>query len=299
MHVAHDKQANLETYRRYIEQASSKGVKLLVFPECSLQGYTWGWDPVQHRFVNDDEQLRYFQENAETIPGQATEIMCKEAKKRDMYIQLGMAEKVDTPVGSRMFNSAVLVGPSGLIGSFRKVHMAPSAIFSSGDRFSVFDTELGKIGPVVCADIQYPESVRCLALDGAEVITNSTAWGMIGTDPAKDYQGYSYDLFTKANAMMNQVWMVHADQLGASTRSNHPCYGHSRIVDPMGRVVVDTGYNEGLALAKVDLKEELMRSRGRWFIGRHLLRDRHPEAYHALYKSIAQPIVASEREVIT
>jgi len=272
MRVRYDTQANMNTYQRFIEEAGDRGVRLLAFPECSLQGYTWTWDPVNCRFMPNDEQLRYFQENAEVVPGRATKIIGEEAKRHNMYIQFGMAEKA----GPKVYNSAVLVGPTGLVGVYRKVHMAPNPIFSSGDRFSVFHTELGKIGPVICADIQYPESVRCLAIDGAEIVVNSTA------HPKREYLGLAYELLTQVNALSNQVWMVHSDQIGQADGRGLECYGHSRIVDPMGHVVIDTGYEEGLALAEVDLQGELMRCRGPEFAGRHLLQGRRPEAYHAL-----------------
>lgn len=282
MHVPHDKKANLETYLRYIEEASAKGAQLLAFPECSLQGYTWAWNPLGFGYLHDDEQLRYFQENAETVPGPTTETMCREARKYDMYIQFGMAEKSNTSLGVRLYNSAVLVGPTGLVGVFRKMHQAPNPVFTLGDRFTVFDISLGKVGAIICADLNFPESVRCLALQGAEVVVNSTAWGMRGSDPKTDYSGYKYDLLTRAQALMNQVWMVHADQFGLDVRSKRCYYGHSRVVDPMGRTVVDTGHKEGLALAMVNLKNELKRSRSRDFVGLDLLRIRRPEAYHAL-----------------
>jgi len=75
---------------------------------------------------------------------------------------------------------------------------------------------------------------------------------------------------------------MHSAQIGGDSRSSIKCYGHSRIVDPMGRIVADTGYNEGLALAKVDVREGLVRSRGNDFVGMDLINGRQPEAYREL-----------------
>jgi predicted amidohydrolase len=120
MKVAHDKQKNLETYRKFIKQAARKDCKLIAFPECSLQGYTWSWDPVGYKYTEDAEQLRYFQETSETVPGPSTNLLGELAAKHEMYIQFGLAEKADD---SNIFNTAALVGPEGFIGKFRKVHM--------------------------------------------------------------------------------------------------------------------------------------------------------------------------------
>jgi predicted amidohydrolase len=154
----------------------------------------------------------------------------------------------------------------------------------------VFDTALCKIGPIICADLQFPESIRCLALDGAEIIINSTAWSMRGNEPTDDYSGFMYELLTTANALMNQVWIVQADQIGKALRSSLYCYGHSRIIDPMGRIVADTKYNEGLAIATVNIKGELTRARTSEFVGKDLLENRRPEAYTAIYRTAPEAI---------
>jgi predicted amidohydrolase len=284
MRVAHDKTKNLETYAGFVEEAGAKGAALLAFPECSLQGYTWAWDPVKYEYVKDDEQRKYFAESAEAVPGKSTESMARLAKKHGMYIQFGMAERE----GDSIFNSAVLVGPGGLVGVYRKVHMAPNPIFERGKGFVVFETAVGKVAPVVCADLQFPETVRTLAVSGAEVVVNSTAWGMRGTDPETDYSGYMYDMLTRANSLMNQVWMVSANQVGPSTRSLEHCYGHSRILNPMGQVVSDTGYREGLASATVDIRGGLRESESPPFVGKRLLDWRRPSAYEVRTKTEAE-----------
>lgn len=285
MRVVHDKKANLETYRRYLEEAADKDARLLVFPECSLQGYTWTMD--KDKFVHDNEQVKYFQENVETIPGPSTELLIRKAKKHNMYIQFGMAEKVTLPSG-KFYNTVVLVGPEGLVGIYRKVHMLPNAIFEKGDRFVVFPTSLAKIGPLICMDLQFDEPARCVAIDGAELITFSTAWGMNSDDPKTDHQAYMYELLTKTIPLMNQVWLVASAQTGRAPPSKQNCYGHGRIVDPMGHIVADTGYEEGLVVATVDLKREIKRSRNPEFARVDLLQYRYPEMYHAITRPFSR-----------
>lgn len=276
MKVAHDKEKNIKTYMKFITAAAKKKCKFIAFPECSLQGYTWTWDPVAFKYDEDPTQRTYFEQNSETIPGPTTDLLCEKASENDMYVQFGLAEKTDS---GEIFNSAALVGPEGLVGKFRKVHMATSAIFSRGREFSVFQTRLGKVGMIVCADLAYPESIRTLALDGAEVVANSTAWGMRGKNPKGDYSGYRFDIFGKANAMMNQVWLIQANQIGKATRSIERCYGNSCIIDPCGYVVAATGYKEGLAMAAVDIKGGIERAQSPKFAGHSVLPGRRPEAY--------------------
>ena len=275
MRVAHDKDENLRKYIRYISSAAANNIDLLAFPECSLQGYTWTWDFRRHIYRKDMKQKEYFSLQSETIPGASTSLIGELARQNQMYVVMGMAEKARRKSKSVIFNSAVLIGPKGIIGVHRKVHQAPNPVFTTGCDFSVFSTGIGKIGMVVCADLQYPESGRCLALQGAEVIVNSTAWGMQSKtpDPMTDPGGYDYDLATRATARFNRVWLVSADQVGTAARSKEVCYGHSRIVDPNGRVVVDSGFQEGLVAANVNMDV---------VVGSERLKGRRPECYFPL-----------------
>jgi len=284
MQVEHDKPSNLEKHLRFIEEASEEEVRLLVFPECSLQGYTWTWDAERGIYLEDEEQRLYFQEVSEPIPGPTTNIIAKHAARHNMLIQIGMAEKAEKDGETVLYNSVALIGPKGLIGVFRKVHSAPNPVFRRGDRFIVFDTMIGKVGPIICADIVYPESVRVLALKGAEVVTMSTAWGMMTQIPKSDmndpswafsgyFSGYKYDLLGRATALVNGLWMIISDQVGAPKNSKEKCYGHSRILDPSGRIIASIGYKEGLVTAKVDIQEGIDPDR---------FKGRRPESYEIL-----------------
>lgn len=279
MRVAHNKEKNLKTYQRFLKQASRRGCKFLAFPECSLQGYTWTWDPAAYRYYEDEKQRRYFDENAEIVPGPSTELLSELAAEHQMYIQFGLAEKEEANDCPKIFNTATLVGPEGFVGKFRKVHMANNPIFTPGEKFHVFQTDLGKVGMIICADLEYPESLRTSALLGAELVANSTAWGMRGRRPRGDYSGYMYETLSKANAMMNQVWLVQSDQIGRSTKSIEYCYGHSCIIDPTGKIVATTGFKEGLASAKIDIREGIARAKSAKYMGHDVLSGRRPTAY--------------------
>jgi hypothetical protein len=103
---------------------------------------------------------------------------------------------------------------------------------------------------------------------------------MKGEDPATDYYGYTYDLFSRANALANQIWMVCSNQVHRPpTPGCANYYGHSRIIAPTGKIVAEIGHEEGLVTAGVDLQDGIERGRTLEFFGLNLLQDRRPEFY--------------------
>ena len=278
MHCCHHKERNLRKYERIIHDAGARGVQLLVFPEVSLQGYL-------RRVGEDDstsiaEQLRYYRETSEALDGPTIQLIHHLARQYNMHIQVGMAEREEN--SEAIYNSAVLVGPRGVVGRFRKVHNPFEwPVFSAGERFEVFETPFGAVGPLICYDLCYPEAIRTLALKGALVATVTTAWPMERDEHDDDYFGYTYDILSRAGAMANQIWFVQSNQVmrPPSVGSEH-YWGHSRIIAPTGRVVADIGYAEGIAVATVELLGEVERVRTEsYFGGLNLLADRRPETY--------------------
>ena len=280
MQCSHDVQSNLRKYRDFIEEAARRRVDLLVFPEVSLQGYVMGY-PVPGSPTWED-QLRYFRSEAEPVPGPATSALQEYAQRYNMLIQAGLAERAMD--GNVIYNSAVLIGPAGVLGIHRKLYTQYEwPIFRQGDRLTVIETALGKIGMLICYDLCFPETVRSLALQGAVIASMTTAWAMLGDDPDTDYSGYAYDLLTRSNALSNQVWMVCANQVNRpSTPGCSDFYGHSRIIAPTGRIISEIGHEEGLVTATVDLRGGIETSRTHDFFGLNMLSDRRPELYGIL-----------------
>jgi predicted amidohydrolase len=277
MHCSHDPEANWKKYLSFIDEAALRGVDYLVFPEVSLQGYLMGSRALGTRDMAD--QLSYFRRVAEPVPGPTTDHLTELAARHNMLIQAGLAERAMD--GNMIYNSAVLIGPEGVIGVFRKLHnQFEWPVFSPGDHLSVFETRLGKIGMFICYDLAFPETVRAFALQGATIAALTTAWPMKGDDPATDYFGYTYDILSRANALANQLWLVCSNQVDRpSTPGCANYYGHSRIVAPNGQIVAEIGHEEGLVTATVDLREGLERGRTLDFFGLNLLQDRRPEFY--------------------
>ena len=153
----------LDTVIARIRDAAANGAKLVVFPECMNNGYVWR--DRAHSCAGSDK-----------IPGEFTESIGKICKELSVHVAIGMSEKE----GEKVYNSAVLIGPNGLIGKYQKNFLFDfdPLYFTFGTTgYPVFDTPLGRIGMFICADARIPEGARVLTMKGAEVllhITNNT-----------------------------------------------------------------------------------------------------------------------------
>ena len=134
-----DKARNTKKIKETVTKAKKQGADLVIFPELSLTGYV----------VRDQ-----IYELAETIPGPSTKVMEKTAKETKTHIIFGMPE-LSEKTQSTIYNTAVLVGPEGLIGKYRKMHLPTHSVFEEkryfrpGYQSATFDTTLGKIGMVI------------------------------------------------------------------------------------------------------------------------------------------------------
>jgi predicted amidohydrolase len=263
-----------------IDEGASQGVDILVLPEVGLQGYADFSFSQGSQELADQEQ--YYQREAETIPGPSTEIIRQAAKKHGMHVQMGMAES--TLHGNVIFNSTALIGPEGVVGIYRKMHNPYEwPYFMPGEDAPVAETPLGTFASAICGDICFPELMRVYALNGAEAILISTAWPMAGHERVGDFSGWAMDLAVQSHAFFNQLWVIianHCEKGAYSERRDY--YGGSQIVDPCGKVVAYLGDEEGLAVHRADLQQEITRARTLAFWGNNLLRDRKPEHYGPL-----------------
>ena len=159
-----EKANNIKKLYQMARNAAEQGAKLIVLPEMATTGYC---------FLDRQE----IQEYVEQVPGRTTDVFGEIAREYGCYLVVGIAE-VD-PVTDNYYNTAVLIGPCGPIGKYRKTHLYVSDTVwaKEGDLgYPVFDTEIGKIGCLICMDCYYFEPARMLALQGAEIICNLTNW---------------------------------------------------------------------------------------------------------------------------
>ena len=158
------KAANIDGLLALVEEAAGKGAKLIVTPEMGTTGYCWF----------DRAEVK---PQVEPIPGPTTDRFAAVARRLGVHIVIGMPE-VD-PASDLYYNSAVLIGPDGVVGTHRKTHpyISEPKWAASGDLgHQVFDTPLGRIALLICMDIHFVETARLTALGGADVICHISNW---------------------------------------------------------------------------------------------------------------------------
>lgn len=268
----YDKTRNLNNLLSWMEHAAQEGADLVVFPEQVLQGYlpdTLNWN---------GDAVAWQMSQAEVVPqGESVIALQRAATQFGLHVVFGMTER-HPDRAEVLFNSAVLLSPAGLIGVYRKVHQPGDEkhVYYPGSDFPVFNTAIGRIGMLICYDKVFPESTRELALKGADIMIMPTAWGYAGDGSAGDADPMvdSYTLFGRVRALENQCWMIESNLCGQ--HGNLHYHGHSRIIDPLGNILADSGTTEGMAIANVEIQSAILRARSTDYLGYHFLKDYVP-----------------------
>jgi N-carbamoylputrescine amidase len=264
------KSQNLEKTLTFIEKAASNNAKLIVLPELCNSGYV---------FETRDEAFAL----AEEIPtGPTTKAWSEAAAHHGAYIVAGICERE----GNRLFNSAVIVGPAGYIGTFRKVHLwnEENNFFEPGNLgFPVFHTPIGRIASFICYDGWFPESYRLCALGGADIICIPTNWVPIpGQDPKREAMA---NILCMAAAHSNSIFVAAADRVG--TERGQPFNGQSIIVSYTGWPIGGpaSADQEEIIYAEVNLADA--RRKRNWNDYNQVLRDRRTDVYGEMLGSQA------------
>jgi predicted amidohydrolase len=255
-----ENERNLEVGIARLEEAVAAGAELLVLPECAIPGYM---------FDSLEEAMPF----AEDIPGPTTEALEAACRRLGAHVVCGLLERE----GDVLYNAAVLVGPDGLIGSYRKTHLpflGVDRFTTPGDELSVFDTPLGRIGLEICYDLRFPEVTRTLALRGADIVAHPTNFPMAAK--------VQTEVITLARAAENRIYLLTANRVGKE-RWGEFC-GWSQIVDPFGKRLVEADETEEKLLV-VDIDLEKARDKDYVIPGEYelyLFGDRRPELYSAV-----------------
>lgn len=280
-----DKRENLKKHVKFIEEAAAQGVNLIVFPEVSVSGFTKEFTVASLHA----ESSYLYTSGAEAVPeGSSTQFLIEQAKKHNMYICFSLVEKNSIHC-EKGYNTAILVGPDGYIGKYRKIHQPGTErlYFFAGDKYEVFDTPIGRIGIMICYDQAFPEAARCLKLLGAEIVICPTGWPVTDGNRSEDDPYLKlYQNFGNNRAFENGFIFVDANQFTGLDR-NWPCCGHSRIVDATGVELATTGYEEGMAIAEVDVKDQVKRAfaYGLGIGSSSFMRDLRADVYTPIYEN--------------
>jgi predicted amidohydrolase len=225
---------NIALATGFVEDAVRQGAELVVFPECMDTGYLF----------DSPEHCRAL---AETIPdGPFVSALSRLAQKHGIYVASGVTEW--DPAKKKIFNTGVMFGRKGEVAChYHKQFLAThdQNWFAFGERgCPVVDTDLGRIGLLICFDGRIPEIFRAMAMQGAEVIV----------DMANFFAMDQADMWGPARSYENGVWLVAATKAGYERSIYYP--GGSMIVDPKGRVISKVPYDtHGMAVATIDPDE--------------------------------------------
>lgn len=250
---------NLERMLALLQVAAVNDARLVIFPECALAGYCF----------ESLEEARTF---AEPIPGPSTAQFAETCQKLGIHVIYGLLEAD----GSRVFNACALVGPNGLVGSYRKIHLPYLGVdrfTTPGDRpFRVFDIGFARVGMHICYDGAFPESARVMALDGADVIALPTNWPP-GSECTASY-------VINARALENNVYFLAVNRVG--TERGFRFIGHSKACKPDGSPLCEARHERDEVLyAEIDValarSKRLVRVPDKHVIDR--FKDRRPEMY--------------------
>jgi len=266
-----------------IGEATKRGTDVLVLPEMCVQGYpdfSFGeGSPLRER------QMRYYAEEAESLPGPTTEALSVLLAKSEMIVQIGIAEA--PPGEGERYNSVAIVSRVGLLGKYRKAHSRWEwPYFSAGSNLSVTETRIGKLGSLICSDLDFPEAGRVLALLGAELILVSTAWPVHERSTRALPPTPHLEFCARSAAFHNQVWVAVSDHCESGIHAGKVDYcGGTMLIDPLGEVVVAATRTDELITTQVDLHASVLEARSRGFFEMDLLAERRPELYGLLVSS--------------
>ncbi|KPA88326.1 nitrilase family protein [Pseudomonas sp. RHF3.3-3] len=258
---------NLQRTLELATQAASAGANLIVLPELANTGYM---------FRDREEAFAH----AEEIPaGDSVQAWIDLACKHQVYLVAGLAERD----GIQLFDSAVLIGPQGFIGKYRKAHLwnAEKLWFTPGDLgFPVFDTPIGRIGLLICWDIWFPEVPRLLGQQGADIICSLNNW-VWTPPPLFDQSGRcmaSYLTITAAH--VNNVFIAAANRIGSDRGERF--LGCSLIAGTNGWPIGEVASAEEEVILYADIDLSQARSAPIWNSLNDLPRDRRADLYDSM-----------------
>lgn len=264
-----DLQSNVARVLDLTRRAAAREARLVVFPEVALSGYA----------ITPEEADAL----AQPIPGPATQAVMQACVKDDVHVVLGLLER---DLDGTLFNTAVLLGPGGLLARYRKTHLPLLGVdryLAAGDDFiPPVVTSAGRLGLLICYDLRFPEPCRVLALLGAQVIALATAWPAAGS--------LYPEFIARSRAAENRVYLMAANRCGEERGTRY--LGRSVIVAPDGEMLAEgSPNNEETLIAEIDPGrsdvKRLVFAAGEYELD--LWGDRRPELYAPIASQLPPP----------
>ena len=257
------KEENVRKTLRSAEEAADGGAGIILLPELANTGYVF-------------EARSEANELSEEVPsGETTAIWAEFARNRGIYLAAGLAERES----HRLYNSAVLMGPEGYIGKYRKLHLwnREKLFFEPGNLgLPIFHTPLGRLAMHVCYDMFLPETTRIYALLGADVILCMA--NIPYSDSVQDSR--LVEAIVVAQACSSSIYMAMVNRIGVEREL--PFLGRSMIVSPSGQLLAGPASldREEIIFADCNLVEARLQKR--WSSLNHVILDRRTDIYDPL-----------------
>ena len=242
MSTVADKMENVRTVKTYLEKIKDENPDFVILPEMFCCPY----------------QTENFPIYAEKEGGPVWQQLSGYAKQYGIYLIGGSMPEKDAE--GNVYNTSYIFDREGKqIGKHRKVHLfdidvkggqtfKESDTLTAGDSDTVFDTEFGKMGVMLCFDIRFPELSRMMVNDGARIVFVPAAFNMT-TGPAH------WELSFRTRALDNQIYMVGCAP-ARDVSAGYISWGHSIVTDPWGRVIDMLDEEKGILLAELDMDYE-------------------------------------------
>lgn len=275
-----DVQENINKAEKMVKEAADNGANIILLPEL-----------FERQYFCQEKRYDYYNYALPLEKNPAVNRFKEVAKELGVVIPVSFYERdIDC-----LFNTVAMIDADGsVLGIYRKTHIPDDHFyqekfyFTPGDSgFKVFDTRFGCIGVGICWDQWFPETVRCMAVQGAEMLLYHTA---IGSEPILDVDSSSHwRRVMQGHAAANLMPVVAANRIGVETVE--PCkenagqsssldfYGCSFIADATGDIIASAKQEETILYGEFDL-DALKKDRLSW----GLFRDRRPETYVVMTK---------------
>lgn len=255
-----DVAGNLERAANWIERAGQEGSQFVVLPECALSGYC---------FDSRQQALRC----GLSIDDPRWTLLMEVARQYTIYAVVGFLE---LDADGHLFNASALLGPGGVVGVYRKVHLPHLGVdrfVDPGDRpYRIHMAGDARVGLAICYDSSFPEPMRVLGLAGADIIALATNWPVAAQRTA--------DIVPPARSMENHLFFVAANRVGREC--GFTFCGRSSICGPDGvELARSTDDREQLLHADVDVTQARNKRIERT-VGAHVIdrfADRRPQFY--------------------
>ncbi len=231
-----EKKENLRRALELVKNSNSAGANLVVFPEFLMA------------FSPGNQTAKELAEIAEPLEGPFITALKQAANATRTAIVATIYETCS--IADRVYDSAIWIDSAGRLAAvYRKLHLYDAFGFRESDKFAagsdltpLVTFEGGRYGMMICYDLRFPEMARMLALSGANILLAPSGWvqGELKVD--------HWQTMIRARALENGCYVIAPDQVG------NIYIGHSMIVDPLGRTLVDLGNRERVEVIEIDFK---------------------------------------------